>query len=104
MTSHDSITIVQPRVNIGDPHICSDSKSRVSMLFSLYEALVRRDSEGAYIPSLAESWTVDDDARQWAFRVREGVKFHNGEGLRARDVVASLKRVRDPSLGGARAH
>ena len=100
MTSQDSITIVQPRVNIGDPHICSDSKSRVSMLFSLYEALVRRDPEGAYIPSLAESWTVDDDARQWTFRVREGVRFHNGEGLKARDVVASLNRVRDPSLGG----
>ena len=100
MTSYDSITIVQPRVNIGDPHICSDSKSRVSMLFSLYEALVRRDPEGAYIPSLAESWTVDDDACQWTFRVREGVRFHNGEGLRARDVVASLNRVSDPSLGG----
>ena len=100
MTRQDSITIVQPRIDIGDPHICSDSKSRVSMLFSLYEALVRREPEGAYAPSLAESWTVDDDARTWTFRVREGVRFHNGEGLRARDVVASLDRVRDPSLGG----
>jgi len=70
------------------------------MLFSLYEALVRRDPEGAYIPSLVESWTVDDDARQWTFRVREDVRFHNGLELRARDVVASLNRVRDPSLGG----
>ena len=100
MNPHDEITIVQPRIDIGDPHICSDSKSRVSMLFSLYEALVRREPGGAYVPSLAESWAVDDNARQWTFRLREGVHFHNGEEMRARDVVASFDRVRDPSLGG----
>ena len=100
MTHHDAITIVQPRINIGDPHICSDSKSRVSILFSLYEALVRREPGGAYAPSLAESWTVDDDAQQWTFKLRKGVRFHNGEKMKARDVVASLERVSDPSLGG----
>ena len=96
----DSITIAQPRISIGDPHICSDSKSRVSMLLSLYEGLVRRNPGGAYAPSLAESWTVGDDARTWTFQIREGVHFHNGEGMGAGDVVASLERVRDPSLGG----
>jgi peptide/nickel transport system substrate-binding protein len=100
MTFHDAITVVQPRINIGDPHICSDSKSRVSILFSLYEALVQREPGGAYAPSLAESWNVEDDACQWTFRLREGVRFHNGEGMKARDVVGSLDRVRDPSLGG----
>jgi peptide/nickel transport system substrate-binding protein len=99
MNPRDAITVVQPRIKIGDPHICSDSKSRVSMLFSLYEALVRREPGGAYASSLAESWTVED-ARQWTFRLREGVRFHNGEEMSARDVVASLDRVRDPSLGG----
>jgi peptide/nickel transport system substrate-binding protein len=100
LSPNDSITVVQPRINIGDPHICSDSKSRLSMLFSLYEALVDRDSEGVFSPSLAESWAVDDDVLSWVFRLRDGVQFHNGERLRARDVVASLDRVRDPSLGG----
>jgi len=100
MTPQDTITIVQPRINIGDPHICSDSKSRVSMLLSLYEALVRREPDGVYVPCLAENWRLDDDARTWTFNLREGVRFHNGEEMRARDVVASLDRVRDPSLGG----
>jgi peptide/nickel transport system substrate-binding protein len=70
------------------------------MLFSLYEALVRRNSEGTFIPSLAKGWTVDDDALCWDFRLRDGVRFHSGERLRPGDVVASLDRVRDPSLGG----
>ena len=100
MTPPKSITILQSRIHIGDPHICSDSKSRVSMLLSLYEALVRRAPDGSYTPCLAKMWEVDDDARTWTFKVREGVRFHNGEELGARDVVASLDRVRDPSLGG----
>ena len=97
----DMITVYQSSVDIGDPHICSDSTNRLSLIFSVYEALVKRDAAGAYTPSLAESWTVDPDARTWNFRLRKSVKFHNGETLRAEDVVATLGRVLDPSIGGA---
>jgi peptide/nickel transport system substrate-binding protein len=95
------ITVYQSSVELGDPHICSDSANRLSLIFSVYEALVKMDAAGAYQPSLAESWSVDDDARAWTFRIRKNVKFHNGEILRAGDVVASLGRVLDPAIGGA---
>jgi peptide/nickel transport system substrate-binding protein len=62
---------------------------------------VKLDSEGRYQPSLAESWTVGEDARTWTFKLRRGVRFHNGETLGAKDVVATLGRVLDPSIGGA---
>jgi peptide/nickel transport system substrate-binding protein len=95
------ITVYQSSVEIGDPHICSDSANRLSLVFSVYDALVRRDAAGAYQPALAESWSAGRDARDWTFRLRPGVRFHNGDVLRADDVVATLGRVLDPSIGGS---
>ena len=65
------LRVVQSSVSIGDPHIASDSSNRLGILFSVYEALVRRDHEGDYQPSLAVGWEVEDD-RHWlhAFPLR----------------------------------
>lgn len=95
------LTILQSSVSIGDPHIASDSSSRLSMLFSVYEALVKLDEEGNYQPALAETWEVGEDARTWTFHMRSGVTFHDGEVLKASDVVATLGRVLDPAIGGS---
>ena len=97
----DKIVVLQSSISIGDPHICSDSANRLSMIFSVYEALVKLDDEGHYKPSLAESWTVEEDARTWTFVLRSGVKFHNGDVLCAEDVIATLGRVLDPAIGGS---
>ena len=95
------ITVYQSSVELGDPHICSDSTNRLSLIFSVYEALVKPDATGAYQPSLAESWSVGEEALDWTFRLRKNVTFHNGEILCADDVVATLGRVLDPTIGGA---
>jgi len=97
----ETITVLQSSVSIGDPHICSDSANRLSIIFSVYEALVKRDTEGRHQPSLAVSWDVAEDGRTWTFDLRRGVKFHNGDILNAQDVVATLGRVLDPAIGGA---
>lgn len=97
----EKITVLQSSVSLGDPHICSDSANRLSIIFSVYEALVKLDDEGKYRPSLAETWVVGEDARTWTFNLRSNVKFHNGDILCARDVVATLGRVLDPAIGGA---
>ena len=96
-----SVTVAQSSVEVGDPHICSDSADRNSLIYSMYEPLVSRDDSGRFRPSLAVRWAVESDGLTWIFRLREGVEFHNGEALKAGDVVSSLKRVVDPSLGGA---
>ena len=96
-----TLTVVQSSVTIGDPHIASDSSNRLGLLFSIYEALVKLDEEGNYQPSVAERWEVGEDARTWTFFLRGGVRFHNGEVLRASDVVATLGRVLDPGIGGS---
>ena len=97
----EKITVMQSSVSLGDPHICSDSANRLSLIFTVYEALVKFDDEGNYQPSLAESWNVAEDARTWTFNLRNGVKFHNGDILDADDVVATLGRVLDPAIGGS---
>jgi peptide/nickel transport system substrate-binding protein len=50
---------------------------------------------GAPVPSLAESWEPSKDAVTWTFKIRSGVKFHNGKDLTVDDVVATLKRHSD---------
>lgn len=94
------LTILQPTVSLADPHIASDNKHRLSILAALCEALVCRDERGRYQPALAQSWQTTDEARAWTFRLRPGVRCHNGDILTAADAVASLERAFSPALGG----
>ena len=94
------LTVLHSQVRLGDPHVSSDDKNSLSIIFAMYEALVCRDGSGGYLPALAESWMLEDDACSWTFNLRGPVAFHNGDTLEAQDVVASLERVRDPAMGG----
>lgn len=47
-------------------------------------------------PVLAESWTPNDKADAWTFKIRAGVKFHDGRPMTAKDVAASIARLADP--------
>lgn len=61
---------------------------------NIYDTLVYFDKQAAdaFVPNLAESWTVSDDGLTYAFTVREGVKFHAGGDLTASDVAYTLQR------------
>jgi peptide/nickel transport system substrate-binding protein len=95
------IKITQSSVEPGDPHICSDSIDRNNIIYSVYEGLVKRDRKGIIRPALALRWGIERDGLSWLFELRDRVYFHNGEPLDAEDVVASIRRVVDPSIGGA---
>jgi peptide/nickel transport system substrate-binding protein len=63
---------------------------------NIYSRLVNFDPlnlEAGYQPDLAESWTVSEDGRTITFTMREGVKFHSGNPVRAEDAEFSLRRV-----------
>lgn len=94
-------TVIQSSVGIGDPHICSDSTNRNSLVYSIYETLVQRTGPGVFKPLLAIAWSIDPDGLTWNFQLRENVMFHNGDILSSKDVVASLNRIVDPAIGGA---
>jgi len=58
----------------------------------IFDSLVRRDAESRIEPGLAESWRMVDPLT-WEFRLRRGVKFHDGSDFTAEDVRFSLERV-----------
>lgn len=76
-----------------DPHFSAIGVN-VSAMKNVYETLTARDDNLQLIPGLAESWEVVDDVT-WHFKLREGVKFHDGSALDAEDVVQSIARIRE---------
>jgi peptide/nickel transport system substrate-binding protein len=50
-------------------------------------------------PHLAESWEPNEDGTVWTFTLRQGVKYHDGQTLKAADVVATFDRLSDPEVG-----
>ena len=77
-----------------DPHGAGDSSS-VNALNGVVETLVRYDDNGEIAPLLAESWEQIDEL-SYKFNLRKGVKFHNGEEMKANDVVFSFERALSP--------
>jgi peptide/nickel transport system substrate-binding protein len=65
---------------------------------AFYNRLTSIDEAGATQMELAES-VESKDAKVWTVKLRSGVTFHDGKPLTAEDVVFSLKRHLDPSVG-----
>ncbi len=62
----------------------------------IFEGLTWIDDEGNVVPALAESWEISEDGTEYTFKLRQGVKFHNGEDFDAQDVVTSWEAGTDP--------
>jgi peptide/nickel transport system substrate-binding protein len=60
--------------------------------YNVYDTLFATDSKLRPQPQMAEGYTVSDDGRTWLIRLREGLKFHDGEPVRAQDCAPSLAR------------
>lgn len=73
-----------------DPHYLNSGPNN-AFAFHIFDALVNLDSNGQLVPGLATSWKAIDPLT-WEFKLRHGVKFHNGTELTAEDVIFSLDR------------
>ncbi|UCF97106.1 MAG: hypothetical protein JSV89_18325 [Spirochaetaceae bacterium] len=98
-TGKTPFIILQASLPPLDPHTCTDADAVRSWRFSLYEALVENEGE-RFAPLLAESWRCSQDARTWTFTLSQGVRFHDGTPLTARDVAYSLTRAAGPLITG----
>lgn len=88
-----------------DPHF-ADLNENTSLLSHIYERLIYQDEHLDPKPGLAVSWKRLSKT-QWEFRLREGVRFHDGSLFTAQDVIYSIERVRDflnPPSGGFRSY
>ncbi|MDO8420409.1 MAG: ABC transporter substrate-binding protein [Rubrivivax sp.] len=78
-----------------DPTAGAASAIAEITLYNLYETLTKIGSDSRVTPLLAEGWTVSPDLRVWTFRLRTGVRFHNGEPFNAAAVRYSFERAAD---------
>ncbi|BBK40649.1 ABC transporter substrate-binding protein [Allostella vacuolata] len=74
-----------------DPHFLYLS-TNMAYAQHLFEPLVARDVNSQPVPGLAESWRVVDDTT-WEFKLRRGVRFHDGQEFTAADVLFTVARV-----------
>ena len=73
-----------------DPHYLNIAPN-INLSSHLFDTLVLVDPNGKLVPGLATSWRTVDDTT-WEFKLRRGVKFHDGSELTADDVLFSLER------------
>lgn len=71
------------------------------VLRNTFDSLVAQDETGAFVPWLAQSWTISEDGLQYTFQLREDVTFHDGEPFNAAAVKANFDHVVDPKTASA---
>jgi peptide/nickel transport system substrate-binding protein len=76
-----------------DPHFHNLTPNN-AMLSHIFERLVETDPQNRLIPGLAESWKTVNDTT-WEFKLRNGVKWHDGSPFTAEDVIFTFKRAPD---------
>ena len=78
-------TSFDPPTTVGLPDLVTVQHS--------YDVLVFRNPDLTLQPALATSWEANDDATQWTFKLRKGVKFHHGKEFKAEDVIFTFTRL-----------
>jgi peptide/nickel transport system substrate-binding protein len=84
-----------------DPHFSTDLRTR-RVAMQIHETLVARGPDGKFVGVLAESWQTATDGVSWTFKLRKGVKFHDGSDFDAEAVRFSMERLKDPATGSPR--
>ncbi len=100
VSAKDSMLVVMP-ADPGslDPHD-NVAQNKHQSTRQIYETLVVYDDKGKLVPWLAEKWEYENDLTL-VLHIRKGVKFHNGDELKASDVLFSLKRTRTDNTPAA---
>ena len=79
-----------------DPHF-STSSNEIRWTFNLFDNLVSRHPDGKLYPGLATEWKLTNPTT-WTFKLRPGVKWHNGDPFTSADVKYSFERTWDPKV------
>jgi peptide/nickel transport system substrate-binding protein len=77
-----------------DPHMSTGSND-IRVSFNIFDNLVSRHPDGKLHPGLATEWK-NTDPETWTFKLRSGVRWHNGDPFTSADAKASLERTYDP--------
>jgi len=78
-----------------DPHVTGDRRG-YTVIMNVCDTLVYKDVDNTYKRGLAEDWSWNEDGTVFTFKLRDGVKFHDGTPFNAEAVVYNFDRVVDP--------
>ncbi len=95
-STKDTITVAQSQDAISLDPTQHTTYPTGNVLWHIYEPLVRSQPGGKYAPFLATEWKTLNDTT-WQFKLRQGVKFHNGEPFDANAVKFSFDRALNPA-------
>ena len=87
-----------------DPSTAPPQITPFGVLYAIHDALVRAYPGQKMGPSMAESWNQSADGRSYEFRLRSGLKFHNGDPVTSDDVAFSFERYRGAGATILREH
>ncbi len=95
-----TLTVCQPAEPPGlDPTANTAAAIDRVVYANIYEGLVKVNRRGEFLPGLASRWEVSTDGLAYTFRLRKGVRFHNGETFDAQVARWNLQRAADPTNG-----
>lgn len=99
-SSDEVITGGTLKVGMLSDHVTFDVPNLLGMpdivsAIHVYDTLVFRNADLSLSPALAESWSSNEDASIWTFKLRQGVKFHHGKEFKAEDVIYTLNRLEE---------
>ena len=87
-------TLINPVIALSDA-----DKDLTSLVYS---GLMRKTSDGNFIPDLAESFTVSPDGTVYTFIIKKSAKFHNQTPVTADDVIFTIEKIKDPIVKSPR--
>nr|BFF14302.1 hypothetical protein GCM10025699_56050 [Microbacterium flavescens] len=90
------LRIARPAASAAETLDSASSLSAYEYLGALYNRLVKLDDAGVTVPDLAADWSANADGTSWTFRLREGVRFHDGRRFTAADAIYSIEHILDP--------
>lgn len=76
--------------------LCAGFAANVTVSFvsdQFFDTLITSNGDGTYSPSLAKSWEVSEDGKEFTFELRDDITFHNGAKMTAEDVVFSYNTI-----------
>jgi peptide/nickel transport system substrate-binding protein len=85
------LTLLDPRV--------TQSRHEAQVIMQVFDTLLFLDTDGKLYPGLAESWEYAKDGKSITFKLRRGVKFHDGTDFNAQAVKFTFDSIQNPQLG-----
>ena len=86
-----------------DPWVNNNGEAS-QIIAAVHEPMLRRDSEGGWIPGLMTDYQTNEDHTVHTLTLREGAKWSDGTDITVEDIVYSYQRALDPELGSAIAY